>query len=143
LVADNPLMAFTVMLLVSLILPPLFERLRLPGLVGLLVAGVVLGPSGLGWLDPDGETEKLFSDIGKIYLMFVAALEIDLKEFSRRRDRALGFGFLTFALPLVGGIVLGRMTGFDWNSAVSDWVADGFPYPAGLPRGDAIGSLAG
>jgi Kef-type K+ transport system membrane component KefB len=118
LVADNPLMAFTVMLLVSLILPPLFERLRLPGLVGLLVAGVALGPSGLGWLDPDGETEKLFSDIGKIYLMFVAALEIDLKEFSRRRDRALGFGFLTFALPLVGGIVLGRMTGFDWNSAV-------------------------
>lgn len=118
LVLDNPLVAFTVMLLVSLTLPPLFERLRLPGLVGLLVAGVILGPSGIGLLDPQGETEKLFSDIGKVYLMFVAALEIDLKEFSRNRDRSLGFGFLTFAIPLVGGMVLGRLTGFGWNSAV-------------------------
>jgi len=47
LVIDNPLVAFTTLLLVSLTLPPLFERLHMPGLVGLLLAGVVLGPSGL------------------------------------------------------------------------------------------------
>ncbi|RZM79840.1 sodium:proton antiporter [Leptolyngbya iicbica LK] len=111
-------MAFTTLLMVSLTLPPLFERVRLPGLVGLLLAGVLLGPSGLGLLDPAGEIEKLFADIGKVYLMFVAALEIDLREFSRNRDRAMTFGGLTFAIPLIGGILLGRWTGFGWVSAV-------------------------
>ncbi|MDV3348318.1 cation:proton antiporter [Leptothoe sp. LEGE 181152] len=118
LVVDNPLVAFTTLLLVSLTLPPLFERLRLPGLVGLLFAGVVLGPSVLGLLDPAGDIEKLFADVGKVYLMFVAALEIDLKEFRRNRDRAMKFGFLTFAIPLMGGILLGRWTGFGWVAAV-------------------------
>ncbi|MGB3515650.1 MAG: cation:proton antiporter [Elainellaceae cyanobacterium] len=118
LVVDNPLVAFTTLLLVSLTLPPLFERLRLPGLVGLLFAGVVLGPSVLGLLDPAGDIEKLFADVGKVYLMFVAALEIDLNEFSRNRDRAMKFGFLTFAIPLIGGILLGRWTGFGWVAAV-------------------------
>jgi len=118
LVTDNPLVAFTTLLLVSLTLPPIFERFRLPGLVGLLVAGVILGPSGIGLLSPDGEIEKLFSDIGKVYLMFVAALEIDLKEFSRNRDRAMIFGGLTFAIPLIGGMMLGRLTGFGWTAAV-------------------------
>lgn len=118
LIIENPLVAFTTLLLVSLTLPPLFERLRLPGLVGLLVAGVILGPSGIGLLDPAGETEKLFADIGKVYLMFVAALEIDLKEFSRNRDRSMVFGLLTFAVPLVGGILLGRLTGLGWPPSV-------------------------
>jgi Kef-type K+ transport system membrane component KefB len=118
LVVDNPLVAFTTLLLVSLTLPPLFERLRLPGLVGLLLAGVVLGPSMLGLLNPGGDIEKLFADVGKVYLMFVAALEIDLNEFSRNRDRAMKFGFLTFAIPLVGGILLGLWTGFGWVAAL-------------------------
>ncbi|MEL6333593.1 MAG: cation:proton antiporter [Cyanobacteria bacterium J06626_26] len=118
LIADNPLVAFTTLLLVSLTLPPLFERIRLPGLVGLLVAGVVLGPSVIGLLDPAGETEKLFSDIGKVYLMFVAALEIDLKEFGRNRDRAMLFGALTFTIPLLGGTLLGRLTGSDWPASI-------------------------
>ncbi|MGK7889013.1 MAG: cation:proton antiporter [Leptolyngbyaceae cyanobacterium] len=115
---DNPLVTFTTLLLVSLTLPPLFERLRLPGLVGLLFAGVLLGPSVLGLLDSAGDVEKLFADVGKVYLMFVAALEIDLKEFRRNRDRAMKFGVLTFAIPLIGGILLGRWTGFGWVAAV-------------------------
>lgn len=118
LVIENPLVAFTTLLLVSLTLPPLFERLRLPGLVGLLLAGVILGPSGFGLLNPEGDIEKLFSDVGKVYLMFVAALEIDLKEFSRNRDRSMIFGLLTFAIPLIGGITLGRLTDHGWNAAV-------------------------
>jgi len=118
LVVNNPLVPFTTLLLVSLILPPLFERLHLPGLVGLLFAGVVLGPSVLGLLTPTGDIEQLFADVGKVYLMFVAALEIDLNEFSRNRDRAMTFGALTFAIPLAGGILLGRWTGFGWVASV-------------------------
>jgi Kef-type K+ transport system membrane component KefB/nucleotide-binding universal stress UspA family protein len=117
-ISASPIVAFTVLLLVTLTIPPLFERLRLPGLVGLLAAGVVLGPSLLGILNPDGEIEKLLSDIGKIYLMFVAGLEIDLQEFKKNRNRSLGFGILTFLLPLVAGMSLGRLFGYDWVASI-------------------------
>ncbi|TVQ08248.1 MAG: sodium:proton antiporter [Leptolyngbya sp. DLM2.Bin27] len=115
---DSPIVAFTVLLVVTLVIPPIFERLRLPGLVGLLAAGVVLGPSLLGVLNPAGEVETLLSDVGKIYLMFVAGLEIDVKDFKRTRNRSLGFGFTTFALPLTAGLLLSRAFGFDWVAAV-------------------------
>lgn len=115
---DSPIVEFTVLLLVTLILPPIFEQLRLPGLVGLLVAGVFLGSYGLGILDANSEMMKLFSDIGKIYLMFVAGLEIDLAEFRKTKDRSLGFGVATFLLPLIFGTVVGQLFGMGLNASV-------------------------
>ncbi|MEC4805001.1 MAG: cation:proton antiporter [Jaaginema sp. PMC 1079.18] len=114
---DTPIVSFTLLILVILFIPPIFERLRLPGLVGLLVAGVVLGPSALQLLDPEADTIKLLSDIGKIYLMFVAGLEIDLAEFRKTKDRSLGFGIATFVVPLLVGAGVGRIFGFGWNGA--------------------------
>ncbi len=114
---DNPIVAFTLLLLVILTLPPLFERLKLPGLVGLLFAGVVLGSNGLGLLDAETETMKLLSDIGKIYLMFVAGLEIDLQEFRKTKDRSLGFGLATFLVPLIFGAAIAKGFGMGWNAA--------------------------
>lgn len=114
----EPVTTFVLLLAIALITPPIFERLKLPGLVGLLVAGVIFGSSGLGWLKPDSETLKLLSEIGKIYLMFVAGLEIDLVQFQRTRHRSLSFGFLTFAIPILGGIVVGLMFDFGWLAAV-------------------------
>lgn len=114
----SPVFAFTVLLAVILAIPPLVERLRLPGLVGLLGAGVVLGPNGVGLLNSDSETMELLSDIGKIYLMFVAGLEIDLAQFRRTRDRSITFGAYTFIFPAIAGILIGRGFGFDWNAAI-------------------------
>ena len=138
-VSDSPIVAFTVLLMVTLTIPPLFERLRLPGLVGLLAAGVLLGPSALGLLSPDGEIEKLLSDIGKIYLMFVAGLEIDLQEFKKNRNRSLGFGILTFLLPLLAGMTLGRTVWLRLGCLGIDRFAVGLSYPAGLPHCVAVG----
>lgn len=115
---DNPLFSFTILLLVVLTLPPIFEKIKLPGLVGLLVAGVLLGKNGLHLIDPKSETIKLFSDIGKIYLMFVAGLEIDLGEFRKTKDRSLSFGFSTFIFPLITGTLVGRWFDFSWNSSL-------------------------
>ncbi|MEM6751867.1 MAG: cation:proton antiporter [Cyanobacteria bacterium P01_C01_bin.38] len=117
-ILQQPLIAFTILLLVILVVPPIFERLRLPGLVGLLAAGVVLGPDGLGILDAETETMKLLSDIGKIYLMFVAGLEIDLEDFRKNKNRSLGFGIATFLIPLIFGAMVGRFFGFGWNAAI-------------------------
>ncbi|MEL6460401.1 MAG: cation:proton antiporter [Cyanobacteria bacterium J06621_15] len=117
-IAKSPIAGFTILLLVVLVVPPIFERLRLPGLVGLLAAGVVLGPDGLDLLNAEAETMKLLSDIGKIYLMFVAGLEIDLEDFRKNKDRSLGFGIATFLIPLIFGAMVGRFFGFGWNPAI-------------------------
>ena len=114
----NPLLTFTLLLLVALTLPPIFERIKLPGLVGLLFAGVVLGSNGLGLLDAKSETIKLLSDIGKIYLMFVAGLEIDLEEFRKTKERSLGFGIATFIVPLIFGTAIARFFALGWNASI-------------------------
>lgn len=103
---------------IALIVPPIFERLRLPGLVGLLVAGVILGPSGANLLDAENQMMKLFIDAGKIYLMFVAGLEIDLAEFRKTKERSLGFGMATFWIPMIGGALLGQLFGFSLNASI-------------------------
>ncbi len=115
---NSPIVVFTILLVVSLTIPPLFERFKLPGLVGLLLAGVILGPHGLKFLNEDTETMKLLSDIGKIYLMFVAGLEIDMEQFRSNKNRSLAFGIFTFAIPLIMGTVVGRFFDFDWNASV-------------------------
>jgi Kef-type K+ transport system membrane component KefB/nucleotide-binding universal stress UspA family protein len=117
LLIESPIIAFTILLTVIFTVPPIFEKLRLPGLVGLLLAGVVLGQNGLKLLNSESETIKLLSDIGKIYLMFVAGLEIDLEQFRKTKNRSIGFGFLTFLVPLIAGIAAGRLFNFSWNAS--------------------------
>jgi Kef-type K+ transport system membrane component KefB len=85
--------------------------------VGLLVAGILLGQNGLKLLNHESETINLLSDIGKLYLMFVAGLEIDLEQFRKTRNRSIGFGALTFLVPLIAGIVTGRLFNFGWNAS--------------------------
>ncbi|HEY9614501.1 cation:proton antiporter, partial [Allocoleopsis sp.] len=115
----EPVVSFALLLAVILLVPPIFERLRLPGLVGLLAAGVLLGSNALNLLNNKSETMILLSDIGKIYLMFVAGLEIDLTQFRKTRNRSLGFGSTTFLVPLITGTLVGRLVGgFDWNASI-------------------------
>ncbi|MGF1500100.1 MAG: cation:proton antiporter, partial [Elainellaceae cyanobacterium] len=145
-IPDSPIVSFTILLLVILTVPPIFERLRLPGLVGLLFAGVVLGSDGLGLLDPNSETTDLLSEIGKIYLMFVAGLEIDLAEFRKTKDRSLGFGAATFFIPLVIGTLIGQAFGFGLNgsiligSLIASHTLLGYPIVQrlGLVRNEAV-----
>ena len=115
---QEPVFTFALLLGIILLIPPVFEKLRLPGLVGLLAAGVVFGSSGLGLLDSKSETMVLLADIGKIYLMFVAGLEIDMEQFRRTRTRSMVFGAATFAIPLMAGTLVGRIFDFEWNTAI-------------------------
>ena len=80
--------------------------------------GVVLGPNSLGVLSAESPFVELLADVGLLYLMFVAGLEIDLEQLRKVKYRAAGFGALTFTLPLIAGICVGRWFGFDWNGAV-------------------------
>ena len=115
---QEPVFTFALLLGIILLIPPVFEKLRLPGLVGLLAAGVVFGSSGLGLLNSKSETMVLLADIGKIYLMFVAGLEIDMEQFRRTKNRSMLFGAATFAIPLMAGTLVGRIFGFEWNTCI-------------------------
>ncbi len=117
-VLKEPIVPFAVLLVVIFTVPALFERLRIPGLVGLLAAGIVLGPNGLNLLQTELPTMRLLSDIGLVYLMFVAGLEVDMEQFRRTKNRSMGFGSFTFAIPLLMGLLVGRLFGFSWNASV-------------------------
>lgn len=115
---QEPIGSFVILLAVILVVPLVFERIRLPGIVGLLAAGVVLGPNGLQVMQNDSETMSLLSDIGLVYLMFVAGLEVDIDQFMRTRNRSIGFGTFTFLVPMIVGTIVGRLFGFGWNGSI-------------------------
>jgi Kef-type K+ transport system membrane component KefB len=112
------LVRFALVLAIFLLIPPLCRRLRIPPAVGLLLAGVALGPSGLHTLPKAAPVAEFFAEIGVLLLMFFAGLEIDLSQFRRTGVRSLGFGFLTFSIPLVIGAGVSRLAGYGWLAAV-------------------------
>jgi Kef-type K+ transport system membrane component KefB/nucleotide-binding universal stress UspA family protein len=113
----EPVSIFLTLIAVILITPILSERARLPGIVGLIVGGILVGPNGFNLLST-GRTIELLSTVGLIYLMFSAGLEIDLNQFNQVRNKSLLFGALTFIIPEISGIGLGRVFGLDWSGAV-------------------------
>jgi Kef-type K+ transport system membrane component KefB len=94
---------FTVLMAVVLIVPILSERVRLPPLVGLVLAGMVVGEHVLGLIQRPGPVAAL-GTAGLLYLMFVAGLELDLEEFIAHRRDSIVFGVATFVVPMAVGV---------------------------------------
>jgi Kef-type K+ transport system membrane component KefB len=114
---DNPVFMFTLILLIILLSPLLLKKLRIPGIIGLIISGVIFGPYGLNLIARNAAVD-LFSTIGLLYLMFIAGLELDLDQFKKTRNKSLTFGFLTFSIPLMIGLpVCYYLLGYDfWPS---------------------------
>lgn len=89
----NPVLIFSLILFIILLSPILLRRLNIPGIIGLIIAGVIIGPHGLYILEKNSAI-NLFSTIGLLYIMFIAGLELDLNEFKSHRNKSLVFGFL-------------------------------------------------
>ncbi|MBE9207587.1 cation:proton antiporter [Nostoc sp. LEGE 06077] len=115
---QEPIVPLAILLLVILVLPILFERLRLPELIGLVGSGVVLGPSGWNLFQNDLSIINLLSDIGLIYLMFLVGLEQNFQQLHQSQQRFWGFAGFTFFIPLLMGILLGRIFGFAGNTSI-------------------------
>ena len=103
----NPTWIFLVMLLIILLAPIVLRRLRVPHIIGLILAGLLVGPNGLHVLDRDGSI-VLFGQVGIYYIMFLAGLEMDMGSFRRHGRQGALFGGLTFAIPLLFGFAIGR-----------------------------------
>ncbi|MFU8860646.1 MAG: cation:proton antiporter [Cyclonatronaceae bacterium] len=95
---QDPVLIFAIVMLIILLVPLLFNRLRIPGVVGLILAGTVAGPSAAGLLERDS-TMILLGTVGLLYLMFMAGLSIDLNKFEKQRNRSIVFGLFSFLIP--------------------------------------------
>ncbi|MCF0197781.1 MAG: cation:proton antiporter [Bacteroidaceae bacterium] len=93
---------FFIVLVVILFAPLLLRRLRIPHVVGLILAGILIGPFGFNVVERDRSFE-IFGQVGIYYIMFLAALELDMGSMQRYARRGLAFGLLTFAVPFVVG----------------------------------------
>jgi Kef-type K+ transport system membrane component KefB/nucleotide-binding universal stress UspA family protein len=109
----DPILVFLVLLSIVLLIPSLFKRINLPSIIGLIIAGILVGPHGFNILSDDAGME-MFSTIGLMYIMFAAGLELDFNEFVANQDKSLVFGFFTFTLPLLVGYPVCRyLLGYD------------------------------
>lgn len=98
----NPVIIFSLVLFIILFAPILFNKIKVPHIIGLIIAGVIIGPYGLNLLRRDSSI-VLFGTVGLLYIMFLAGLEIDMSEFKKNTGKILVFGFTTFILPFAFG----------------------------------------
>ena len=114
----SPVFLLSMLMLTILVAPALLQRFKLPGLVGFILAGALLGPHGINLLEK-GEGMRLMATGGLLYIMSWAGLEINLASFYRTRHRSVSFGMLTFLLPLViGGLSSWWLLGLDPAAAL-------------------------
>lgn len=146
----KPVGFFLIVMAIILITPLISERLKLPGIIGIIIGGMLIGPHGLGFLE-DNDRIQFLSTIGLVYLMFSAGLEVDINQFMKVRARALVFGLITFIFPQLMGMGLGYILGLDWlgmillGSAFASHTLIAFPIltKLGVTRNEAVAVTTG
>ncbi|MCW5899929.1 MAG: cation:proton antiporter [Flavobacteriales bacterium] len=115
---ENPVLIFSLVLFIILFGPLVLNRLRIPPIIGLIIAGAVIGPNGLNLMLRDASI-VLFGTVGLLYIMFLAGLEIDMQEFKKNKYRSIVFGLFTFLIPMgIGAAVSFYVLGYPMNSSI-------------------------
>jgi Kef-type K+ transport system membrane component KefB len=114
----GPALPFLVLFVVIVAGPLIIEKFRLPGIIGLLLGGFIIGPHCTGLIGSGNTTVPDLGQIGLLYLMFVAGLELDLRLVNAHRKQTLVYSAMTFTFPMVAGIVAGLSIGFSGLAAV-------------------------
>lgn len=102
----DPVLKFLLILLIILAAPLLLNKLRIPHLLGLIIAGAIIGLHGFNLVLRDSSI-ILSGTAGLLYIMFLAGLEIDMADFKRNSTKSLAFGMYTFLIPMILGTVVG------------------------------------
>lgn len=98
----DPVLKFLLVLIIILFAPLLLNKIKVPHLLGLIIAGAVIGPNGFNVLARDSSI-VVTGTTGLLYIMFLAGLEIDMGDFKRNKWKSMTFGLYTFIIPLVLG----------------------------------------
>jgi len=102
---NEPVIVFTILITIILLAPIIYKKFRVPGIVGLIISGMIIGPHGANII-AEGESIKLLSTAGLLYLMFLVGIELDSRDLLRNRNKSLIFGALTFFIPLTFGFII-------------------------------------
>jgi len=102
----QPVLKFLVILVIILFAPILLNKIKIPHILGLIIAGAIIGPNGINLLTRDSSI-ILSGTAGLLYIMFLAGLEIDLAEFKKNSTKSLLFGMYTFLIPMILGTLAG------------------------------------
>ena len=114
----DPTWVFFLVLIIILFAPMILGRLHIPHIIGMILAGVLIGEHGFHVLDRDSSFE-LFGKVGLYYIMFLAGLEMDMEDFKKNRTKSVVFGWLTFLIPMALGIWSSMsMLGYGFLTAV-------------------------
>lgn len=114
----DPVLKFLLILVIILSAPLLLNKLKIPHLLGLIIAGAVIGPNGLNLVLRDSSI-ILSGTAGLLYIMFLAGLEIDMGDFKKNSGRSFVFGMYTFLIPMGLGIVAGLyLLNFSMNTSI-------------------------
>jgi Kef-type K+ transport system membrane component KefB len=95
----NPVLLFSLILFIILFAPIILNKFKIPHLIGLIIAGAIIGPNGLNLMRRDSSI-ILFGTVGLLYIMFLAGLEIDLADFKKNSRKSMVFGMYTFLIPI-------------------------------------------
>lgn len=115
---QQPVAIFLLVLVIILLGPVVFRRLKIPQIVGLIIAGIAVGPYGFNLLERDASF-RIFGEVGILYIMFLAAAEIDMYHLRQYFRKGVGFGLLSFALPMCAGIFGSHYAfGVNWSTSV-------------------------
>lgn len=99
----DPTWVFFIVLIIILFAPMILGRLHIPHIIGMILAGVLIGEHGFHILDRDSSFE-LFGKVGLFYIMFLAGLEMDMEDFKKNRTKGVVFGWFTFIIPMILGV---------------------------------------
>jgi len=114
----NSVLIFSLILFIILLAPIVLNRFKIPGIIGLILSGMIIGPYGLFLIQKNSAVD-LFSTIGLLYIMFIAGLELDMNEFNKHKYKSLIFGFLTFFFPiLIGFPVCFYLLGYGFSTSL-------------------------
>lgn len=102
----NPVLKFFLILVIILFAPIILNKIKIPHLLGLIIAGAVIGPNGFYLMARDSSI-ILSGTAGLLYIMFLAGLEIDLADFKKNSKKSIVFGLYTFLIPMTLGILAG------------------------------------
>lgn len=148
---NDPVLVFAIILLIILISSVILRKFRIPGIIGLIISGIIIGPAGFNIIEKN-QAIDLFATIGMLFLMFIAGLDLDQQQFRRTKYKSMLFGFLTYTIPFGIGLPVCYYL-LDYNLISSLMISNMFAthtmvsYPIvsrlGLTRNEAVAVATG
>lgn len=147
---EDPVKIFALTMIIFFLTPILMNKLRIPGIIGPIIAGIIIGPNGLNILERD-QTIVLLGTVGLLFIIFIAGLELDLDGFKKYKHRSITFGALSFVMPFVLGTLFSILLGYSImasiliGSIVGSHTLLGYPIASrlGIAKNKAVTTAVG